>query len=275
MVPSWVPAVPPPADQGSGQIDGNIQNGPVPASSNLQPTAPVQSTPVAPAGRFHGARLNFGKFACSDGGEAGSRYLQRGLRNYVRKGYGGRANAVKRFGGTASTAASLYGALSSIAAGQPAPGNLLDPTLLEGRSAREVMDAIVEATRPIDGTQDAEASRCAIKDALSELLTVFPEGNLDLRNLTEDQRTMAIELYVAFDVYKRVELDIGKVIGSKAPTAIVALSRLKEVKDYIRQTVNASFRKLRNAAQRITTGRVNQVVLTALEETFKVFEEYR
>ena len=48
------------------------------------------------------------------------------------------------------------------------------------------MDAIVEAVRPADGTQDAEANRAAIKDALSELLTMFPDA--DLLNLTEDQR---------------------------------------------------------------------------------------
>jgi hypothetical protein len=185
----------------------------------------------------------------------------------------GRANAVKRFGGTASTAERLHGALSSIAGGQAAPGSPLDPALLAGRSAREVIDAIVEAIRPIDGTQDAEASRCAIKDALSELLTMFPEA--DLRNLTEEQRTTVVERFVAIDVYQRAMLDLGKVIQAKAPTATVALSRLKEVKDYIKQTVAAAFRKLRSVGHALTTGHVNQVVRAALYETFKVFEEYR
>jgi hypothetical protein len=135
------------------------------------------------------------------------------------------------------------------------------------------MDAIVEAVRPADGTQDAEASRAAIKDALSELLTMFPEA--DLLNLTEDQRETTIERFVAIDVYRRAILDIGKAIQVKAPTAAVGLARLKEVKEYIKQTVAASFRKLRDAGHRVTTGRVNQVVRAALEETFQVFEEYR
>jgi hypothetical protein len=199
--------------------------------------------------------------------------MRRGLRDYVRKGYGGRANAVRRFSGTVSTAGNLYGALSSVAAGQGAAGSVLDPALLAGRSASEVMDAIVEAVRPADGTQDAEANRAAIKDALSELLTTFPEA--DLLNLTEDQRGTAIEGFVAIDVNQRVMLDIGKTIQDKAPTAAVALSRLKEVKDYVKQTVAASFRKLRDAGHRVTTGRVNEVVCAALEDTFLVFEEYR
>jgi hypothetical protein len=199
--------------------------------------------------------------------------MQRGLRDYVRKGYRGRESAVRRFGGTASTAENLYGALSSLAEGQAASGSPLDPALLAGRSAREVMDAIVEATRPHDGTQDAEASRWAIKGALSELLTVFPEA--DLRDLTEDQRGAAIERFVAIDVYQRTVLDIGSVIRAKATSATIALSRLKEVKDYIKQTVAAAFRKLRSAGHRVTAERVSQVVRAALDETFKVFEEYR
>ena len=163
--------------------------------------------------------------------------------------------------------------MSIVASGQAAPaGSPLDPALLAGRSAREVIDAIIEAVRPPDGTQDAEASRASIKDALSQILTAFPEA--DLLNLTEDQRGTAIERFVAIDVHRRVMLDIGKAIQEKAPTATVGLARLKEVKEYIKQIVVAAFRKLRGIGQRVTTGRVNQVVRAALEETFQVFEAY-
>jgi hypothetical protein len=277
LVPPWVPPLPPvapvppaPDGQGAEPAAGDPQNAPAPAPTNPQQATQALPSPVAPAGRFFGARLNFGKFA--RGGDR--RHMQRGLRDYVRKGYRGRANTVRRFGGTASAAGNLYNALSSVAGGQPAaPGSPLDPALLAGRSAREVMDAVVEAVRPADGTQDAEASRAAIKDALSELLTMFPEA--DLLNLTEDQRATAVERFVAIDVYQRSMLDIGKAIQAKAPTATVGLQRLKEVKEYIKQTVAAAFRKLRGNGHRVTAGRVNQVVRAAMEETFQVFEEYK
>lgn len=278
MVPPWVPAPPvppnPPQDgDGAAPPDGDGQDGQSPNAPNQsasQQPAQAQPSPIAPAARFGGTRLNLGKF-----GRGGDRRdMQRGLRDYVRKGYGGRATAVRRFGGTASTAGALYGALSGVAGGQAAaPGSPLDPALLAGRSAREVMDAIVEAVRPADGTQDAEASRAAIKDALSELLTMFPDA--DLLNLTQDQRGTAIERFVAIDVYQRTMLDIGKAIQEKAPTATVGLSRLKEVKEYVKQTVAAAFRKLRGAGHRMTTGRVTEVVRSALEDTFQVFEDYR
>jgi hypothetical protein len=176
-------------------------------------------------------------------------------------------------GGTASTAQSLGTALSNLASGQPAaPGSPLDPVLLAGRSAQEVMDAVVEAVRPVDGTQDAEAARAAIRDALSELLTVFPEA--DLSNLDNDQREFVIEQYTAIDVFRRFELDVGLTIVEKSPTATVALARLKDIRDYVRETVGAAFRKLQDAGKRLTVDRINRVVSEAVRETYIVFEGY-
>ncbi|HEX9918409.1 MAG TPA: Qat anti-phage system associated protein QatB [Pyrinomonadaceae bacterium] len=199
--------------------------------------------------------------------------MRRGVGHYVRKGYGGAGTAVRRSGGTAATAGALYGALTGVAAGRAGPpGSLLDPALLAGRSAQEVMNAVVEAVRPVDGTQDAEAGRSAIRDALSELLTRFPEA--DLLNLSDDQRSFAVERYVAFDVFRRFDLDVGKAIRDKTPSATTALSRLKQIRDYVKETVVAAFRKLRDASRAITSGRVERVVRDALRDTYEVFEGY-
>jgi hypothetical protein len=267
MVPPWVP--PPPdgdvPDDGApplteGQPDGPGERPPAPS-----PLGPV---PSAPTGRFGPARLNLGNFART--GEGAS--MRRGLGHYVHKGYGGSGTAVRRSGGTAATAGALYGALTDVAAGRAGPpGSPLDPTLLAGRSAQEVMNAVVEAVRPVDGTLDAEAGRAAIRDALSELLTRFPDA--DLLNLSDAQRSFAVERYVAFDVFRRFCLDVGKAIQDSAPSAATALSRLKQVRDYVKETVAAAFRKLRDAGSRaITSGRVGRVVRDALRDTYEVFE---
>lgn len=134
------------------------------------------------------------------------------------------------------------------------------------------MNAVVEAVRPVDGTQDAEASRAAVKDALSELLTRFPDAML--LDLTEDQRVFAVERYVALDVYRRFFLDVGKAIQDKAPSLKAGLSRLKEVRDYIKETVSAACRTLRESKQQLTSGRVATLVQAALKEAFHIFETY-
>jgi hypothetical protein len=134
------------------------------------------------------------------------------------------------------------------------------------------MDAVVEAVRPVDGTQDAEASRAAIRDALAELLTKYPGA--DLLKLSEEQRAFAIEQFAALDVFRRFELDLGKTIVEKAPSAVAALSRLKEVRDYVKQGVAAAFRKLQKAGRTMTSERISRIVRDALRETFLVFEGY-
>ena len=153
-----------------------------------------------------------------------------------------------------------------------AAGSALDPILLEGHSADEVMDAVVEAIRPVDGTQDAEANRAAIRDALSEVLTVFP--NADLLDLEEQHRELAIELFVSLDIFRRIDLDLGKTIRDKAPTATIGLGRLKEIREYIKEAVAESFRKMRNLGKRMAVGRITEIVQGAIRDTLQVFEGY-
>jgi TatD related DNase len=140
MVPPWVPDLPPTTPDGDGDASPPADNGGEPAelspnqNADALPQAPVPDRPMAPAARFTGARRNLGSFAKT--GNSGD--MRRGLGQYVRSGYGGARTATRRFGGTASTAGALRGALYALAQGQPAgPDGQLNRTLLQGRSARE------------------------------------------------------------------------------------------------------------------------------------------
>jgi len=273
IVPDWTPPPPvgPPADAGGqdgAAADDGAADGGTDAGGNDGQDAPV-AAPVlilAPRARFAPARTHLGDFARSGSGAS----MRRGIGHYVRKGLQGSRGAVGRFGGSAHTAGSLYGALSSLAGGTAEPGSPLDRAILTGRSAKEVMAAVIEAVRPVDGTQDAEAARDAMKHALSAVLDQFPDA--DLLDLTEDQRLFAIERYLALDVFNRACLDIGKAIMGNAPSAASGLSRLGEVRDYIRETVAASFRKLWAGGTALSAQRVAVMARDALREAFLVFQ---
>jgi len=269
MVPPWVPdPLPPPGP------DDNDGDAPLPDQTGAPPPpqpapAPRSPAPLAPPGRFGPARTSLGRYAQS--GSQGD--MRRGLGHYVSKGLGGSSTATRRLAGTARTAGSLYGALSSVAAGRAAePGSPLDPALLSGRSTDEVMNAIIEATRPVDGTLDGEADRNAIHNALSELLARAPDA--DFLNLTIDDRLFIIERFVAADIFNRIELDIGKHIQDKAPSISAGLARLRDMKDYIRQAISSTFRKLRSSGGQPTARRIAAIVRQTIQETFEVFEAY-
>ncbi|MDR7089953.1 Qat anti-phage system associated protein QatB [Cellvibrio fibrivorans] len=259
MVPPWAPDLPSTNSSGDDQSQ----------DSQDSSAAPSGGVPIAPSGRFGGARRSLGGYA----GSGGRSDLRQGLKHYIRSGYGGSKTATRRFAGTASTAAVLGGVLAGLASGQSfVANNGLDPVLLAGKSADEVMSAVTEAVRPVDGTQDAEAQRAAIRDSLSEVLTRFPDA--DLVNLNPEHREFAIETFTAFDVVHRFELDVGKTIFAKSPNATAALARLKEAREYIKETVSAAFRKLKETGKTLTTGQIKHVVKDALQETFEVFEGY-
>ena len=262
MVPPWTPD-PVPPDKKQDQPDQLAPPQPVPGAP------PPPAVPIAPAGRFGPARTSLGRYA----GSGASNDMRRGLGHYTHKGLGGAKTAAQRMGGTARTAGALYGALSAISSGGGAvEGVPLDRAALRGRSPQEIIKAIIEAIRPTDGTQDAETDRNALQGALSsELLERFPDA--DLLDLSEEE-LFAIERFAALDVFYRIELDIGNAIKEKAASLTVALSRLREIKNYAKQTVASEFRKLVTAGQTLSPRRVAAIVRQAIQGTFAVFEGF-
>lgn len=217
---------------------------------------------IAQKARFGPARTQLGRFASTGLADE----MRSGFGHYVKKGLGGASTAVRRMGSTVKTASALYSVLSS------APDSQVDLAILAGQSADETINTLVEILRPIDGTQDAEANRKAIRDTLSELLTRYPEA--DLANLSEEHCVLAVNTYIAFDVYHRFVLDVGKVLQDKAPTATDALSRLSEVKQYVKEMVLASFRNLEKTGRRLDSQNISEIAHQCLLDTFEVFEDY-
>jgi hypothetical protein len=265
MVPPWVPDAEqpqiPPEEKKDEQQGNSVQEAPMPA------VAP-ETLPIAPRARFGPTRTALGDY-----GSSGSRdSLRRGVGRYISGGLGGSSTAARRFGGTSTTAGALYGALGGAGTGASVDRTTLDRDVLSGKSARQVIDAVIEIACPVDGTQDTEASRNSINDALSELLNRHPDT--DLLALTEDQREFVVGQFVSMDVYRRFVLDVGNAIREKAPNATTALSRLKEAREYIRENVIASFEKLRNAGARFSGNQVSRIVALALKDAFDVFSGY-
>lgn len=255
LIPAWIEAPP----RAAGVVPGDIP----PATPPI-----VQSSPIAPPRRFADARRHFGGFA-----RTGSTHdLARGLGHYVRSGLGGLAHGTRRFGGTSRTAGALFDALQALRTGQ---AENLDPALttsrLVGKSAHEIFEIVIEVVRPLDGTQDTDASRHALSDARADLFDTWPQ--IDLLALTEEQADFLVEGYVAHDVCRRIELDIGRNIVAKAPDPATAIQRLETLKSYVMEAVRASFRKLRGAGS-IDRTAVRDMTTSAIKDTLDVFEDY-
>lgn len=174
---------------------------------------------------------------------------------------------------TSRTAGQLHGVLEALSRGEALPPEIqIDATSLAGRDAKQIGDAIVEAIRPSDGTLDAEASRDAIAQALSDLVEQVP--GVDLNLLTPEQIELVVERYVAYDLSCRIELDIGLHIQEKAPNAAAAVSRIEDIKEYVRECVAGQFRSVRDSGRRLTRSAAASIANVVIEETFRVFADY-
>lgn len=216
---------------------------------------------VAQRARFRLARIHLRNFART--GLSDEMYC--GFGHYIKSGLGGSSTAVRRMASTIKTASALYSILSSV------PDSQVN-TILAGQSVEETIDTLVEVLRTTDGTQDAEANRKAIHDTLSELLKIYPEA--DLADLSEEHCILAVKTYVSLDVYNRFVLDVGKTLQDNAPTATDALSRLSEIKKYIKEAILAGFRNLEKTGRQIDSQNISQIVRQCLLNTFEVFEDY-
>lgn len=273
MVPPWVPTLPAPTTPAPADADSTGDGSQTDVNDVTSPTSvpsQQQSKQTAPDGRFLGARRAMGDF-----GRRGSHDdMRRGVGHYVSKGYGGGGNAVRRFGGTVSSAGNLFDALSSLNVGYTPPGDTasVDRLQMVGKSAEAIIDAVIQAAAPINGTQDVEANRAAMKGAMSEVLKEHPDA--DLMELSDTEKALVIERFVAIDVFNRIDLDIGMAIQDAAPSAVDALNRLEQVRNYVKETVAAQFRELREAGKQVNSLAVREVTRIAIAQAIEVFESY-
>jgi len=286
LIPPWVPQVTPlpaapvptpaaPREGAPSEIPSTPASpspGTTPASDEYPPTgqsvAPTPPPVLAPPRRFKAARTSLGRFARS----GDQRQLASGLRHYSRTGLGGARRAAQRMGGTSKTAGVLYVALHALGM-QAVDGDTgLDPASLRGLPPGQIRDRIIDAVRPLDGTQDAEASRCSINDAIKDVLNQHADA--DLLTLSPEQIELIMERYIAYDLCRRVELDIGNAVSKAAASVAEGVRRMQEVKSYIQEKVSACFRAMRARRQRLTRVVAASFAARVIEDTFVVFEEF-
>lgn len=254
--------VPPWADP----VDADLSNSIEPEDESVESDDTPRILPIAPPARFREARRCLGVFTTS-----GSVHdLRRALEHYISSGYGGGRLMTRRLGATVPTAGRLNSILAS--GTRPDGTSIIDEHLASGTNVHIVLDAIVDAARPGDGTQDTESARNAVRESLVALLARFP--NADLLSLTNFQREFVIERYVALDIFGRFCLDMRATIMEKAEDAATGLIRIKQVRDYINEHVFAAFRRLRDQSRTVSSSSVTELTRQALRETFSIFEEY-
>lgn len=272
---------PPWLEDAEGSIDSGHADKPIspstapaetPDEAGTQDQSESQATPspeagltVAPPGRYQEARRALTGFVRSGSGSD----LRRGISNFVKKGMGGSAKAANRMRTSAVAASSLGGFLATARDGtDPGINAWVASVKQRGLSARDAALEVVQRLVPTGGSIDEESARHAMSQAIAHLYEMDP--NADIFNLADDQIANVMAYTVAFDVYNRVQLELGRVFEKLKYAPRVIQERLAQALDYIMVVVNRSMEKVRSGSVQRS---MREIAASALQDALTVFAE--
>ncbi len=138
-------------------------------------------------------------------------------------------------------------------------------------SANEVADEIIDQLISTGGSLEEESCRDSMAQALSDLLTINPD--VDLLNMDNDSIWSVVELFMANEAFNRLNLDIGQLFESDRYSPREVVSRMNDIREYLRSEISAQIQELKTDASNPTKAEMNNLLQTAIKITFEVFEE--
>lgn len=234
-----------------------------------QPPAEPPGMPqeVAPPRRFANARRALRDFVRTGSEDA----FRRAVGHYSRTGMGGSRNAATRMRTSARIAANAFGFLQAAREKtDSAIKNWVESLTARNASAQEIADEILKHTTPTGGSQDEVASQQSMAQATEDLLAKYP--NIDLLNLNDNNIWELIESYLGYEAFYRLSLDIGQVFEKSSISPRIRVTRMKEMRDYLKAELSAQVDALRRGKPHATSSQLQSVLQAAIENTFIVYE---
>lgn len=268
--PPWLDDIDTPQPSSGESQDGEPQDAQSPGDAQWETgqPAPLTGAPdVAPPARFSGTRRALRRFAETGSEDA----FRRAVGHYSRTGMGGARNAANRMRTSARSGANAIGFLRAVREKtDPAVNEWIGALTARDASAQEIADEIVTHTMPEGGSLDEAASRQSMDQALQDLLVRDP--NIDLLNLDENSIWTLIESFLGYEAFYRLTLDIGQVFEDATLSPRDRVTRMKEMRDYLKAEVSWQVEALRKDTPNAPSGQLPYVLQRALENTFAVYE---
>ncbi len=251
----------PPAGDGAPESDADSD--PSDESNEQTSDSATPTSDVAPSGRYKEARTQMGRFMrTGDRSDAA-----RAIGSFVRKGLGGTAKAASRMRMSSQAAAALAGFLTQVREGtDPTINDWVASARTRGLSAQDAALEVISQIVPAGGSVDEESAKHAMNQAIIHLYEVDP--TTDIFALTNEQISALMGYTLAFDVYNRVQLELGRVFEKLKFSAQVVQDRLAQVQDYILVVVRDAMTKVRNSSQPRSVRDISDLALRNALEIF-------
>ncbi len=263
--PPWLNSIPPEVCSPMDNITGDSSE----EEQNKQPSESITQPPeLAPARRFANSRRYIDEYLKRGNRES----LKKALGHYSNSGMGGSANVAKRMRTSTSVGAGLYDFLTGIRDSSDLKiRDWVNQLTSQSLSAYEIADQIIHQVISSGGSLEEESCRTSMAIAMYDLLEIRSE--IDLMNLDNDTIWTILELFIANEAFNRIYLDIGQSFESAKYSFSEDVSRMNDMKEYLKSEISTQVHHLRNDNTNPTKDEINNLLQSALREPFKVFEE--
>lgn len=229
----------------------------------IAPEAPL----LAPPARFRSARQNMGDYIKSGSRES----LKKSLGHYSRTGMGGSRNVANRMRHSASIAYKLYSSFSSLREGnEPTISSIISNYRAENTDVYGLIDAIAGYICGDGGSLDETSPINSVSSALSDL---FDKSlDVDITNLSDDSVWSLVSSFLSYEAFSKIQLDIGQGFETKAIPLADRVIRLNDMREYLESEISSQVNVIRSELGNKPPSDLHNVMMTAIERTFKVFE---
>lgn len=223
----------------------------------------ITSPGTAPPGRYKDARRLMGRFIRSgDQNDIG-----RAVGSMVNKGMGGPSRAAGRMKTSAIAAAALGGFLAAAREGtNPNIAEWVESARARGLTARDAALEVIQQLAPDGGSVDEESAKHSMNQAIIHLYDIDPTA--DILAMSDEQIASVMGYTLAFDVFNRIQLELGRVFEKLKYSAQVVHQRLGEVQDYLLVVVGDAMKAARSGGRMRS---VQDIAKHALRNTLDVF----
>ena len=245
----------------------DIDNPEAPAAPTQNPQTAPSVPPLAPRARFGSARRSMGDYIRSGSREA----LTRSLGHYSRTGMGGARNVANRMRHSASVASKLYFSFISLREGNE---NTITSIISNYRAANTdlygLIDTIAEYICTNGGSLDETSPKDSVSSALSDLFD--KNSDVDIANLSDDTVWSLVSSFLSYEAFSRIQLDIGQGFETTDISLADRVMRLNDMREYLESEISSQINVIRNEIGNKPPSDLQKVMMTAIENTFKVFE---
>ena len=155
----------------------------------------------------------------------------------------------------------------------PVINDWVDSLRARDANAQEISDEIVKRTTPSDGSLDEVACQESMAQAMADLLANNPD--VDLFNLDDDDIWGLMVSFLGYAAFHRLCLDIAieQVFKKSSLSPLESITRMNEMKDYLKAELSVQVEALRFGADHATPSQLQSILQSSLENTFAVYED--